>query len=76
MARTNYCRAPEDVQCEKVCRWIKRQCKQKELAELVGMSEQLISYKLKTGSIKTDELILIFHKLNAEPMEIGKLLTY
>lgn len=76
MPRTNLYRTSEDIQCEKVCNWIKRQAKNKELADMIGISEQLMSYKLKHRTIKTDELILLFHKLNTEPSEVGRLLTY
>lgn len=76
MPKTNYFRTGEDIQCDKVINWIKRQAKNKELADMIGISEQLMSYKLKNRTIKTEELILIFHELHTEPSEVGKLLTY
>lgn len=42
----------------------KRGLKQDELAEMVGMSQQNYSRKIKANSYKAEDLILIFDALN------------
>lgn len=48
--------------------------KQSEVAEWLGISQQAVSAKLKSGSFSLKELLILFEKLNTEQETIGKLL--
>lgn len=48
--------------------------KRYEFAEAIGMSGQLLSYKIKNNSFCMEDLICIFQYLGTEREEIGRLL--
>jgi len=76
MPRTNLCKSNNTIAAEKLSRWIRRQCKQKELAAGIGVSPQLLSYKIKNNSFTAQELMKIFHFLQTDADEIVKIMTY
>ena len=47
---------------------------QSDIAEELGMTRQNFSRKLREGSLRVRELVLIFKKLEATEKEIGELL--
>lgn len=76
MPRSNLCKPKDQIAIEKLCKWVSRQEKQKVIAAGIGVSEQTMSYKLKHKSLTAEDLLKIFHFLETEPEEIGKLLTF
>lgn len=62
-----------------LCDFIRRRAKdlelsQSEMAAELFISQQAYSYRLRTGSFTTDQLIRIFRKLKASKEEAGELL--
>lgn len=76
MPKTNYYIPQSQLVEEKLIRWIKLHVRQKDVAEFLGCSPSNISHKLNHGSLTATDLIAIFHLAEAEPTEVGKLLTY
>lgn len=76
MPRSNLCKSNSTIAAEKLVRWIKRQGTQTEIAAGIGISKQLLNYKLKSGSLTASDLIKIFHYLGTDADEIIKVMTY
>lgn len=75
MPKTNYYKTPTQIAEEKLVKWIKLHVKQKDIADFLGCTQANISYKLNHGHLNTIELLAIMQLVDAEPLEVGKLLT-
>lgn len=51
-----------------------RKIRQDEVGEWLGVSQQAVSAKLRTGAFSLKEIIILFEKLDTEPEKIGSLL--
>jgi len=76
MPKTNLCRPGWAIATEKLTKWISRQDKQKVIAEYLGTSQQMVSYKIKHNSFTAEDLLKIFHGLGTEPEEIARVMTF
>lgn len=76
MPRSNLCIPKSQLQVERFTKWLKKQAKNKELASILGISEQLMSYKTKNNVFTLEDLIRLFNELEVDPSEIVKLLIY
>lgn len=59
---------PEKVAKEKITKWvkiesIKKDVKQKQIAEVLHMTQENVSHKVKNGSFKAYEIVLLYQKL-------------